>query len=287
MSNTVNAIELQQVNCSFGDFAISDLSFCLPSGCILGLVGENGAGKSTTLRLIMNTQRRDGGRISVLGVDNTDPQFRQVKEDIGVVLDDAYFPEVLSVRELKTVLKNTYRNWEPETFQSYLERFELSERKAFKNFSRGMRMKLAIAAALSHRPRLLLLDEATAGLDPMVRDEILTVFAEFTRSEDHSILICSHIVSDLEKLCDYVAFLHRGKLQFWEEKDRLIESFGLWSCTPEQLAELDPAAVAGREDSPYGVRALLRRDLVPEGLALERPSLEDIVLLQVKGEKRK
>ena len=137
------------------------------------------------------------------------------------------------------------------------------------------------------RPRLLLLDEATAGLDPMVRDEILTVFAEFTRSEDHSILICSHIVSDLEKLCDYVAFLHRGKLQFWEEKDRLIESFGLWSCTPEQLTELDPASVAGREDSPYGVRALLRRNLVPDGLELERPSLEDIILLQVKGEKRK
>lgn len=285
--NTANAIELQQVNCSFGDFAISDLSFRLPTGCILGLVGENGAGKSTTLRLIMNTQRRDSGSITVLGVDNTAPEFRQVKEDIGVVLDEAYFPEVLSVRELKTVLKNTYQNWEPETFQDYLDRFELPERKAFKHFSRGMKMKLAIAAALSHRPKLLLLDEATAGLDPIVRDEILEVFAEFTRVEDHSILICSHIVSDLEKLCDYVAFLHRGQLRFWEEKDGLIESYGLWSCTPAQLAELDPAAVAGREDSPYGVRALLRRELVPEGLELERPSLEDIILLQVKGEKRK
>lgn len=285
--NTANAIELRHVSRSFGDFAISDLSFSLPTGCILGLMGENGAGKSTTLRLIMNTLRRDGGQISVLGVDNTAPEFRQVKEDIGVVLDEAYFPEVLSVRELKKVLKNTYRNWEPETFQSYLDRFELPEKKAFKHFSRGMKMKLAIAAALSHRPKLLLLDEATAGLDPIVRDEILEVFSEFTRSEDHSILICSHIVSDLEKLCDYVAFLHRGKLLFWEEKDALLDRFGLWSCTPEQLEELDPAAVAGREASSYGVRALLRRDLVPESLELERPSLEDIILLQVKGEKRK
>lgn len=285
--NTANAIELRHVSRSFGDFAISDLSFSLPTGCILGLMGENGAGKSTTLRLIMNTLRRDDGQISVLGVDNTAPEFRQVKEDIGVVLDEAYFPEVLSVRELKKVLKNTYCNWEPETFQSYLDRFELPEKKAFKHFSRGMKMKLAIAAALSHRPKLLLLDEATAGLDPIVRDEILEVFSEFTRSEDHSILICSHIVSDLEKLCDYVAFLHRGKLLFWEEKDALLDRFRLWSCTPEQLEELDPAAVAGREASSYGVRALLRRDLVPESLELERPSLEDIILLQVKGEKRK
>ena len=285
--NTANAIELRHVSRSFGDFAISDLSFCLPSGCILGLMGENGAGKSTTLRLIMNTLRRDAGEITVLGVDNTDPNFRQVKEDIGVVLDEAYFPEVLSVRELKKVLKDSYQNWEEDTFQGYLDRFELPEKKAFKHFSRGMKMKLAIAAALSHQPKLLLLDEATAGLDPIVRDEILEVFAEFTRSEDHSILICSHIVSDLEKLCDYVAFLHQGKLLFWDEKDRLIEGFGLWNCTPEQLEELDPAAVAGREDSPYGVRALLRRELVPEGLELEKPSLEDIILLQVKGEKRK
>lgn len=285
--NTANAIELRHVSRSFGDFAISDLSFCLPTGCILGLMGENGAGKSTTLRLIMNTLRRDAGEITVLGVDNTAPQFRQVKEDIGVVLDEAYFPEVLSVRELKRVLKDSYQNWEEDTFQGYLDRFELPEKKPFKTFSRGMKMKLAIAAALSHRPKLLLLDEATAGLDPIVRDEILEVFAEFTRSEDHSILMCSHIVSDLEKLCDYVAFLHRGKLLFWEEKDALLDRLGLWSCTPEQLEELDPAAVAGREVSPYGVRALLRRELVPEGLALEKPSLEDIILLQVKGEKRK
>lgn len=285
--NTANAIELRHVSRSFGDFAISDLSFSLPSGCILGLMGENGAGKSTTLRLIMNTLGRDAGEITVLGVDNTTPKFRQVKEDIGVVLDEAYFPEVLSVRELKRVLKNSYRNWEEDTFQGYLDRFELPEKKAFRTFSRGMKMKLAIATALSHRPKLLLLDEATAGLDPIVRDQILEVFGEFTRREDHSILICSHIVSDLEKLCDYVAFLHRGKLLFWDEKDRLIEGLGLWSCTPEQLEELDAAAVVGREDSPYGVRALLRRDLVPEGLELEKPSLEDIILLQVKGEKRK
>ena len=283
----MNAIELSHVTKHFPGFTLQDLSLTVPSGTICGLVGENGAGKSTTIRLLMGALRPDSGTCTVLGADSASPEFLSLKEDIGVVLDEAYFPEVLSVRELKKVLKNTYRNWEPETFQSYLDRFELPEKKAFKHFSRGMKMKLAIAAALSHRPKLLLLDEATAGLDPIVRDEILEVFGEFTRSEDHSILICSHIVSDLEKLCDYVAFLHRGKLLFWEEKDALLDRFGLWSCTPEQLQELDPAAVAGREASSYGVRALLRRDLVPESLELERPSLEDIILLQVKGEKRK
>lgn len=156
--NATNAIELRHVSRSFGDFALSDVSFSLPSGCILGLMGENGAGKSTTLRLIMDTLRRDAGAITVLGVDNTSPAFREVKEDIGVVLDEAYFPEVLTVRELKTVLKNTYRSWEPEAFQGWLDRFDLPEKKAFKHFSRGMKMKLAIAAALAHRPKLLLLD---------------------------------------------------------------------------------------------------------------------------------
>ena len=162
--NATNAIELRHVSRSFGDFALSDVSFELPSGCILGLMGENGAGKSTTLRLIMNTLRRDAGEIRVLGADNTGPAFREIKEDIGVVLDEAHFPEVLTVRELRRVLAGTYRNWDGEAFQGWLCRFDLPEKKAFKNFSRGMKMKLAIAAALSHRPKLLLLDEATASL---------------------------------------------------------------------------------------------------------------------------
>ena len=283
----MNAIELNHVTKEFPGFTLRDLTLSVPQGTICGLVGENGAGKSTTIRLLMGALRPDSGTCSALGVDAASPEFLEAKEDIGVVLDEAYFPEVLTPQLVGKVMAKTYRRWDGAAYQGYLTRFSLPEKKMFKDFSRGMKMKLAIAAALSHRPKLLLLDEATAGLDPIVRDEILEVFAEFTRSEDHSILICSHIVSDLEKLCDYVAFLHQGKLLFWDEKDRLIEGFGLWSCTPEQLEELDPAAVAGREDSPYGVRALLRRDLVPEGLELEKPSLEDIILLQVKGEKRK
>lgn len=279
-----NAIELRHVSRSFGDFGISDLNLTLPSGCILGLMGENGAGKSTTIRLLMDTLRRDSGEIFVLGVDNTAPEFQRVKQDIGVVLDEARFPETLNARELEQVLALTYTGWESDTFRRYMDRFRLPEKKLFKDFSRGMKMKLAIAAALSHRARLLILDEATAGLDPIVRDEVVEVFREFVCDDDHSILICSHIVSDLEKLCDYAAFLHRGRLLFCEEKDALLERCGLLSCTAGQLAELEPSAVLGSVRSPYGAVALVRRDGVPAGFELEKPTLEDIILFQVKGE---
>ena len=279
----MNAIELSHVTKHFPGFTLQDLSLAVPSGTICGLVGENGAGKSTTIRLLMGGLQPDSGTCTVLGTDAASPEFLAVKEDIGVVLDEAYFPESLNALQVGDVMARTYRRWDGKQYRNYLTRFGLPEKKQFKDFSRGMKMKLAIAAALSHRPKLLLLDEATAGLDPIVRDEILEVFAEFTRDEGHSILICSHIVSDLEKLCDYVAFLHQGRLLFCEEKDALIDSCGIWQGTREELSQLDRGAVMGREVSPYGARALVRRDRVPAALPLERPSLEDIILLQVKG----
>jgi ABC-2 type transport system ATP-binding protein len=279
------AVELRDVSRSFGDFALRDVSFSLPRGCILGLVGENGAGKSTTIRLIMNTLRRDAGTITVLGQDNTAPAFRDVKEDIGVVLDEAYFPEVLTVRQVERIMAGTYRRWDSALFAGFLQRFGLPEKKAFRDFSRGMKMKLAIAVALSHSPRLLLLDEATSGLDPMIRDDILDLFAEFTRDEDHSILISSHILSDLEKLCDYIAFLHQGQLLFCEEKDRLLEEYGLVTCTEAQLEELPEDAVLGIRRSPYGAKALVRRSGVSGAFAAERCSIEDIILYLAKGER--
>ena len=280
----MNALELSGVSRSFGDFALRDVSFTLPGGCILGLAGENGAGKTTLIRLIMNAMRRDSGEIRVLGVDNTAPAFRAVKEDVGVVLDESRFPEQMNAREVEKMLALTYRNWDGGQFQAYLKQFDLPERKIFKDFSRGMKMKLAIAAALSHAPKLLILDEATSGLDPIVRDEIVSVFADFARDEAHSVLISSHIVSDLEKLCDYVAFLHKGQLALFSEKDALLDGCGILNCTDARLAELAEGAVIGAERSPYGVRALVRRDAVPESFELERPTLEDVVLFQAKKE---
>ena len=284
----MNAIELSHINKSFGDFAIRDLNLTVPSGTICGLVGENGAGKSTTIRLLMGALRPDSGTASVLGADVFSPEFREMKEDIGVVLDEAYFPESLNAVQVGKIMAATYRRWDQGLYNGYLKRFDLPASKQFKDFSRGMRMKLAIAVALSHQPKLLVLDEATAGLDPIVRDEVLDIFNEFTREEDHSILISSHILSDLEKLCDYIAFIHKGDLLFCEEKDRLLEEYGIFTDSAEQLECLQPEAIVAREPNGYGgVRALIKRDLAPAGFQLEKPSVEDIVLFLVKGAKNR
>ena len=283
----MNAIELSHICKSFGSFAIQDLSLTVPSGTICGLVGENGAGKSTTIRLLMNALRPDSGQAAVLGVDVSSPEFQAIKEDIGVVLDEAYFPEVLTPIQVGKVMASTYRRWDQKQYEDFLRRFDLPEKKVFKDFSRGMKMKLAIAVAMSHQPKLLVLDEATSGLDPIVRDEVLEMFNEFTREEDHSILLSSHIVSDLEKLCDYIAFIHQGRLLFCDEKDQLLETYGIFAGTSEQLESLQEEAVVGRENSGYGVRALVQRDKVPASLELERASIEDIILFTVKGANEK
>ena len=277
----MNAIELSHVTKHFPGFTLQDLSLTVPSGTICGLVGENGAGKSPTIRLLMGALRPDSGTCTVLGADSAAPEFLSLKEDIGVVLDEAYFPESLNALQVGGVMAKTYRRWDGKQYQNYLTRFGLPE-----NFSRGMKMKLAIAVALSHSPRLLVLDEATAGLDPIVRDEVLEIFNEFTREEDHSILISSHILSDLEKLCDYIAFLHQGRLLFCDEKDRLLEEYGIFVGTADQVNSLQDGAVVARENSSFGgVRCLVKRALVPAGWALERPTVEDIVLFLVKGAK--
>ena len=284
----MNAIELSHVTKHFPGFTLQDLSLTVPSGTICGLVGENGAGKSTTIRLLMGALRPDSGTCTVLGADSAAPEFLSLKEDIGVVLDEAYFPESLNALQVGGVMAKTYRRWDGKQYQNYLTRFGLPEKKPFKDFSRGMKMKLAIAVALSHSPRLLVLDEATAGLDPIVRDEVLEIFNEFTREEDHSILISSHILSDLEKLCDYIAFLHQGKLLFCQEKDRLLETYGLFVGTRQQAEELAEDAVLAREDSGFGgVRAIVRRDAVPACLPLEKPTVEDIILAMVRKEQKR
>ena len=283
-----NALELWHVSRRLGDFELRDVNLTLPKGCILGLVGENGAGKSTTIRLLTRELWPDSGTVSVLDAEPGSPDFRSVKERLGVVLDDAWFPEILNARQVGTMMAMTYESWDAELYESYLARFALPREKNFKDYSRGMRMKLAIAVALAHRPEVLLLDEATAGLDPIVRDEVLEIFREFSEAEDHAILISSHILSDLEKLCDYIAFLHQGKLLFCQEKDRLLETYGLFVGTRQQAEELAEDAVLAREDSGFGgVRAIVRRDAVPACLPLEKPTVEDIILAMVRKEQKR
>lgn len=282
-----NAIELSHIQKTFPQFALRDVNLAVPTGTICGLVGENGAGKSTLIRILMGALRPDSGRATVLGADTAAPDFPAVREDIGVVLDEGCFPETLTAPQVGRIMAATYRRWEQDTFDAYCKRFGLPEKTAFKDYSRGMKMKLTIAAALSHQARLLVLDEATAGLDPIVRDEILDIFYEFTRDETHSVLISSHILSDLEKICDYIAFLHEGQLLFCEEKDALLETYGIFNDTAEQAEALMPEAIVSMETTPYGgVRALVRRELAPVGFQLEQPTIEEIILALVKGEKQ-
>lgn len=283
----MNAIEIKGLEKRYDGFQLGSFDLTLPSGCIMGLVGENGAGKSTTIKLIMNAIGRDAGEISVLGVDNRTAEFRDVKEDIGVVLDEAYFPEVMSARNVGKVMALTYKNWDAAAFEVYLKKFSLAPDKIFKDYSRGMRMKLAIAAALSHGAKLLILDEATSGLDPMARDELLDIFNDFTRDENCSILLSSHIVSDLEKICDYIAFLHRGRLVLCEEKDRLLEEYALVRLPEERLRELSEESIISRRASGYGTEALVLRGGIPAAIPTEHTSLEDIILFLAKGDERK
>lgn len=277
-----NALELTNVTKKYKDFTLDDISFALPEGCILGLVGENGAGKSTTIRLIMDAIRADSGSIFVLGCDNRSREFTAWKDEIAVVLDEACFPERMTAEQADKILGDIYSGWESGTFFHYIEKFRIPRKKKFREFSRGMKMKFSIAAALSHRARLLILDEATSGLDPIVRDEILDIFYDFTRDEKHSILISSHIVSDLEKLCDYIAFIHEGKLLFCEEKDALSEKYGVLKCSGAFLDELDADAVLGKRVTGFGAEALVERDKVPAGLPLERAGIEEIMVAMVK-----
>lgn len=274
----MNALEIRGLTKRRGDFALQGLDLTLPAGCIMGLIGENGAGKSTTIRLILNGLQRNGGTIAVYGKDNRALTALE-REDIGVVLDEVGLPEYMNAQQIGCMMAGIFTRWQPEVYRDYLRRLALPEDKPFKDFSRGMRMRLGLAAALSHQPKLLLLDEATSGLDPVVRDDILTILSDFTRDEEHAVLISSHIVSDLEKICDYIAFLHRGRLLLCEEKDRLTEEYGILRGTTEGI---EPAAVCGQRATPYGTEYLVRRSAVPAGVPLGQVNIEDLFVFMAK-----
>lgn len=270
-------LEVKNVCKQYKDFALDQITFQLPAGCIMGFIGENGAGKSTTIKVIMDLVKKDSGMVTVFGKDN-ETELKSVKEDIGVVVDECCFPDNLTIQNIRKVMKNIYKNWEENTFQTYIERFSLPEKKPVKAFSKGMKMKLSIAVALSHQSKLLILDEATSGLDPMVREEILDVFLDFIQNENHSILISSHITSDLEKICDYITFIHQGKIIFTEEKDELLEKYAILKCSEDDLEAVPEDAIKGKKKNQFGVEVLVEKEKVNSSFLMEKPSLEEIML---------
>ena len=274
----MNAIEINGLTKHYEDFTLDKLTLTLPTGCIMGLVGENGAGKSTTIKLILGMIKKNEGTITVLGKDHTVMD----KEDIGIVLDEVGIPDCLNIVQVERIMKNIYKKWDSEVYNSYIKRFDLPPKKKFKEFSKGMKMKLGMTIALSHDPKLLILDEATAGLDPVVRDDLLDIFTEFTRDETHSILISSHIVSDLEKICDYIAFINKGKLMLCEDKDALYEQYGVVHMSCADFEAISPDAIKGKKITPYGVEAIVRRDSIPEGVKFSPISIEELFVFMVK-----
>lgn len=282
----MNAISVKDLTITYHggkkpDFSFGPVTLELPKGAILGLLGENGAGKTTLMKLILGLRRPQSGEISLLdGV----PGQPAIMENVGVVLDEPGVPACLTPVQLGKVLGRIYHSWDPQRYAQYLRQLQLPENKPFSEFSKGMKTKLSIAAALGHCPKLLILDEPTSGLDPLVREEMLELLSDFTRDPEHSILISSHIVGDLEKLCDYVAFLHHGKLLLSQEKDMLLEQYGILHCGADTLKSLAPGAVVHEDLSPYGAEALVRRELVPENFSLRPAGLEEIFVGMVKEE---
>ena len=277
------AVEIREVEKGFNQFTLGTLNFCIPKGVIVGYIGQNGAGKSTTIKLILGLLKPDNGSIKVLGVEDVNKSG--IKDKIGVVFDDLFLPEEIRIKDVERLGKNIYSKWDSKSFEMYKQKFNLPEAQLVKNYSRGMKMKLSMAIALSHNAELLILDEATSGLDPVVREEILDILLEFMQLENHTILISSHILSDLEKVADYIAFIDNGKLLFVEEKDELKENYGIIAISDEQLCKIDKKAIVGMRSHAFGKELLVKRNLIPENLKFTKPSIEDIMVYYLQGEK--
>ena len=282
-----NCIEIKGLCKSYPDFSLQDVDLTLPGGTIMGLIGENGAGKTTTIKCILNLVRRDAGEITLLGRVSLREE-RAAKAGVGVVLDECFFHDALRPRDLERILAPVYPSWDNGLYRDYLDKFRLPGKSLVKTFSRGMKMKLSLAAALAHRPQLLILDEATAGLDPVVRDEILDEFLSFICDEDHAILISSHITSDLEKAADYITYLHQGRVALSQPKDELLDRYGRVGCSAADLAAIQPGDLLRVRRGTFGCEGLTAdreafRRKYP-GLTVDPATLEDIMLFIGKGE---
>ena len=283
------ALQVTDLTKTYPGFKLDHVSFTLPQGAVMGLIGENGAGKSTTIKAILDLIRKDDGTVTFWGRKLS--ESKQLKEDIGVVFGQGNFYETLTPTQIGSISAAAYTQWDQATYEGYLTRFQLPKDKVLKTFSNGMRTKLGIAVALSHHPKLLILDEATSGLDPVVREDILDVFWEFVQDERHSILMSSHITSDLEKIADCITFLHQGKLLFCKPKDELRYQYGVLRCGEAQFKRLDSSEILAYRKEPCQIDVLVAdkeaaRRRHPD-MVVDDATIDDILLLYVKGERVK
>ncbi len=282
-----NIIELNQVSKKYPTFQLANIDFSVPAGSIVGLLGENGAGKTTLIKLILSLLQKDSGTIQIFDHDISEEK-NLPKEKIGVVLDNSFFSETLNAHQIESILKELYqKNWDTKLYHQYLQRFQIPEKQKIKTFSKGMKKKLEIATALAHHPNLLILDEATSGLDPVVRSEILDIFQEFIANEENSILISTHITSDLEHIADYIAVLHKGKMLLKEEKDTLQENYGILKCSAEDFEKIKKEkSILRYRKMPYSYEVLVndKKMWKRKEYVVDKPSLDDLMVMMIKGE---
>lgn len=279
-----NNILVRDLCKQFDEFLLDHVSFQVPRGRIVGFIGENGAGKSTTINLILDELKKDNGQIQIFGMEHT---ISSVKEDIGVVFDECNFHDVLNVSDIEKILSGVYKSWDSRLYRQYLKKFKIPEKKQIGSFSKGMKMKLSIICAMAHKPKLLILDEATTGLDPVVRDEMLDLFLEFIQDEECSIFFSSHITSDIQKIADYVILIHQGKIIFEEQKDDLVYHFGIVKCGREKFASISPDDYIIHRVTNVSVECLVRdKEAIRrkyKDIVVDNATLEDIMLFYIKG----
>ena len=284
-----NAIVVKNLRKNYKDFQLKDISFSVPKGCIMGFVGENGAGKTTTLKGILNLINRDGGSVEIFGMDNIKDE-KKIKEDIGVVFDECCFYDSLNPKESSKIMKRIYKNWDEKIFNDYLKKFQIPDKKIIKEFSKGMKMKLSIAIALSHKPKLLIMDEATSGLDPIVREEILDIFLDFIQDEEHSILMSTHITGDLDKIADYITFINNGEIIFSKSKDELSYNMGIVKCGKKEFENIDKDFIVSYRKNNFGYEILTNKKEMfidkYQDIVVDKASIEDIMLFYIRGERK-
>ena len=283
-----NSIEIKNISKSYPDFKLKNISFNVPKGCIVGLVGENGAGKTTTIKAILNIIDTTG-EIKIFGKDNKKYE-KEIKKDIGVVLDDSFLSEYLTAKNINSIMKEFYNNWDKEKYFNYLKQFDLPTNKTIKEFSSGMKMKLKIAVAISHSPKLLILDEPTSGLDPVVRNEILDIFRKFIEEdENRAILMSTHITTDLEHISDYIVFIEKGNIIFNLPTEELLENYGIVKCSKEDFEKINNTDYIKHKKEKYQYEILVANKYDFKRKynidVIDKPTIEDIMLFYVKGEK--
>lgn len=283
-----NVIEIKNLSKKYDGFELKNINLKIEKGIIMGLIGENGAGKSTTIKSILNVINKDFGEVKIFGLDNVKDE-EKIKQDVGVVLDDSFLSEYLNPNDINKVMKAFYSNWDEKLFFKYINDFKLPRNKISKDYSSGMKMKLKIAIALSHRPKLLILDEPTSGLDPIVRNEILDIFRDFIQDEEHTILISSHITSDLEHIADYITFINNGEIILTKSRDELLENYGLVKCSEIDFKKINKNDYVKYKKNKYEYAVLIENKLdfkrkYSLGI-IDKPSIEDIMLIYIKGEK--